>query len=151
MIQRIQSVFLLLTALAAIIFLNSPFLTFIDNSGNNISLTALGAVSSGKEKIASYFLLPVLAGIIPLMALFIILLFNNRQLQIKLTGILVALEIGFIILTAVCAFYIIRKYDAAIASWIKALVPFIQIILTVLALRAIRKDEDMVKSYDRIR
>jgi hypothetical protein len=151
MIQRIQSVYFLLTSVLSLLFLRGPFLTFIDNSGASISLTISGAVISGNEKIATYIILPVLAVIVPLMAVVIILLFRKRQLQIKLTGILVAMEIGFIAASAICVLLILSKNDASIASWSKPLIPLVQIVLTLLALRAIRKDEDLVKSYDRIR
>jgi hypothetical protein len=140
-----------LTSVLSLLFLRGPFLTFIDNSGASISLTISGAVISGNEKIATYIILPVLAVIVPLMAVVIILLFRKRQLQIKLTGILVAMEIGFIAASAICVLLILSKNDASIASWSKPLIPLVQIVLTLLALRAIRKDEDLVKSYDRIR
>jgi hypothetical protein len=68
-----------------------------------------------------------------------------------LTGILILLISIFIGASLAYSFNIISKYDAEFASWYKLLIPVIQLILSVLAYRGIKSDDDLVKSYDRLR
>jgi preprotein translocase subunit SecG len=70
------------------------------------------------------------------------------MLLVRITVILIAL---FICTSVVFSYIIISKYNAAFDSWSKLLIPFIQLILTVLAYRGIKKDDNLVKSYDRLR
>ena len=152
MIQRKQSLFLLLTALMALIFLSGDYLTFVDISGSNYLLDFSGLHYNSGEKTSTYFLiLPVTVIIIPVLSLIIIFLYKNRILQIKLTKILLGFELIFILATIVISLSLIKQLDITLNSWYKCLIPLFQLIFSVLALRSIRKDDELVKSYDRIR
>lgn len=152
MIQRKQSLFLLLTALMALIFLSGDYLTFVDISGGNYILDFGGLHYYNGEKTGTYFLiLPIIAIIIPVLSLIIIFLYKNRILQIKLTKILLGFELIFILATIVISLSLIKQLDITLNSWYKCLIPLFQLIFSVLALRSIRKDDELVKSYDRIR
>ena len=152
MIQRKQSLFLLLTALMPLIFLSGDYLTFVDISGSNYILDFTGLHYKSREMTSTYFLiLPVTVIIIPVLSLIIIFLYKNRILQIKLTKILLGFELIFILATIVISLSLIKQLDITLNSWYKCLIPLFQLIFSVLALRSIRKDDELVKSYDRIR
>ena len=87
-----------------------------------------------------------------LVAFCTIFLFRNRMLQIRMTIFSSILLIGYYI--AFCVFMFILKGDldatAFQLGWALCL-PVVAIILNYLALRAIYKDEVMVKAADRLR
>ncbi|HAM09351.1 MAG TPA: hypothetical protein DCP74_03520 [Bacteroidales bacterium] len=155
MLQRIQSLFLFLTTLLSLLFLNGKYLTFFDNSGSVIIMSLSEIVkltgSGDSVKTGEVWILLVLAIMIPLLSLLIIFLFKKRNYQMILTGILILLISIFIGASLAYSFNIISKYDAAFTSWYKLIIPVIQLILSVLAYRGVKKDEDLVKSYDRLR
>jgi len=107
--------------------------------------------SGDSVKTGEVWILLVLAIMIPLLSLLIIFLFKKRNYQMILTGILILLISIFIGASLAYSFNIISKYDAAFTSWYKLIIPVIQLILSVLAYRGVKKDEDLVKSYDRLR
>lgn len=155
MIQRIQSLFLLLTSLVSILFLKGPFLTFIDNSGAEIKIIYSGifkySLDADPVKMGEAWPILALILLIPLLSLFIIFLYKNRGIQILLSGILIMMIFALIGASVVYSYLIISKNDADFASWYKLSVPVIQLILSFLAYRGIKKDDDLVKSYDRLR
>jgi peptidoglycan/LPS O-acetylase OafA/YrhL len=120
MIQRIQSLYLLLlAALGAIVFLKIEHLT----------LTII-----------------VLTILISLISLITIFLFSKRKIQIRLTILLMALIIILICITCYYAFNNISEN-----AWSKAVIPVFQLLLAVLAYFGIKRDDNLVKSYDRLR
>jgi len=155
MIQRIQSLYLLLTSLLSILFLKGSYLTFFDNSDTviNMMMTGLfksGAIS-GPEKIGDVWIILILGILIPFCSIIAIILFKKRDLQLVLVKILIAIIAAFSIASFTYSFMIISKYDASFGSWYKLLIPILQLIGSVLAFRGIKKDDDLVKSYDRLR
>jgi hypothetical protein len=146
MIQRIQTIFLFLAAGCGFGILAAPFATtpnpvqgsvlFSDaqfNTGDNIGLLVLFAVA-GALSLASIFL------------------FKNRPTQLKLTRFaLVSVGVGLAL--AVILFW---QDSATLASvpvndGAGAYLPLGFIIFGILALRFIKKDENLVKSMDRLR
>ncbi|MFG6411362.1 MAG: DUF4293 domain-containing protein, partial [Bacteroides acidifaciens] len=79
-----------------------------------------------------------------------IFLFKNRMLQIRMTIFNSLLLVGYYI--AFIAFYFALKNDANMfrIGWALCL-PLVSIILNILAVRAIGRDEVMVKAADRLR
>ena len=155
MIQRIQSVLLLLTASSALLFLNGSYLTFFDNFDAIISLKINGLFKvfslSETEKIGDTVVIQFLVIMIPLISIVTIFLFSKRKVQMTLNKILIILIIAFICATCYYSFSIMSEYNATIGSWYKAIIPVIQLIFAVLAYFAIKKDDNIVKSYDRLR
>jgi hypothetical protein len=155
MIQRIQSLYLLLTSLASILFLKGAFLTFFDNSGTAIKITFSGIVkypsNSDPVKTGEAWPVMTLALLIPVLSLIIIFLYKNRFIQMLFARILILLISVLIGTCLVYTYIIISKFEAEFASWYKLIIPFIQLILSLLAYKCIKKDDDLVKSYDRLR
>jgi hypothetical protein len=81
----------------------------------------------------------------------IILLFNNRLLQLRLVIFNIVLQVAFYI--AVIASVMIYSDDAVSSfsvGW-AIFIPVVTIVLNVLAYRAIRKDEALVRSLNHLR
>ena len=148
MIQRIQTIYLLVITVLLIVMMCLPVGNFIaaDNSiteMNNLSLVA-GEVANYKPW-ALFAILLVSA----LVSFFTIFMFKKRMQQIRLSIFNIVLMIGYYI--TLVAFILILKGDASfVPAWTVCL-PFIALVFDWLAIRAIGKDEMLVKAYDRLR
>lgn len=154
MIQRIQSLYLLLTTLLAVLFLSGEIVAL--NEGiNEFSLRFSGINKSvgASDLVFVEKLIPlsVLMMAVPLVSLIIIFLYKNRKLQMKFTLLLILLIIIQISVVAYYSRYISITYNATLELGIKLVIPVLMILFSILAYRGIRKDEDLVKSYDRLR
>ncbi|SHM24906.1 protein of unknown function [Chitinophaga jiangningensis] len=147
MIQRIQSLYLLLAAGAGVgvllsnlwkaTFSNSPEISYVNASNN--------------------YLMYVLYIIIILMAFACIFLYKKRKLQFRLTVINILLTLGAI----AYQYYLVSKEANALvasgkvianASYLPAsFLPIVMVVLLFLAARGIYKDEKLIKSLDRLR
>lgn len=144
MIQRIQTIYLLLTTITAILFLSGEI--FLFENGMDFSLTGLSAEINAIDIVLSALLLAV-----PLLAFLIIFFYKKRKLQIRLTLLLLLLIIAMV---GVAGYYIYispGRSDTEIVFTYKLILPFLMLIFTFLAYRGIRKDEEIVRSYDRLR
>jgi len=155
MIQRIQSLYLLLTTLLSLLFLNGPILSFINTEGKEIYLKAGGIFTSAgtgtPESIEKLIPLLILIILIPLISILAIFLFKQRKIQMKVT---LALVILILIFTGAGAFYsfrVIQNYDAMLVPGYRMIIPVVLLVLSVMAYRGVKKDEELVRSYDRLR
>ncbi|MCG1035966.1 DUF4293 domain-containing protein [Polaribacter sargassicola] len=143
MIQRIQSIYLLLASLV------SGGLIFVFDLWENLK---------GKVYILDLFLresillkiVPVLFLLSAVTSLIDIFLFKKRQLQFVI-GRLVIL-INLILLGLLVYVSLTLPGEVSISEkGIGMFLPILAILLVVLANKAIKKDEDLVKSVDRLR
>lgn len=136
MIQRIQTIWLILAAACSggLIFVVS---LWIDGEGNEI--VAMDETS--------YFGAFAVSAALSLFAIFI---FKNRKLQTVINRLNILLNL---ILLGVFVYRALTMSGAtAVAEkGIGMFIPILSIVLLVLANRAIRKDEQLVKSVDRLR
>ncbi len=136
MIQRIQTIFLILAAAT---------------SGGLIFLVSLWIDGEGNEVVAmdenTYFSAFVLSAVVSIFAIF---LFRNRKLQTVVNRLNILMNL---ILLGVFVYRALTMSGAtAVAEkGIGMFIPILSIVLLVLANRAIRKDEQLVKSVDRLR
>lgn len=155
MIQRIQSVYLLLTSLLSLLFLNGAYLTFFDNSGTLLKLTLSGLMrftaDNSPEKIGEAWMIYIPVIIVSVLSMISVFLFRNRNLQLAVTRILLVLIFISIAVSLIYTFMILSGSNAEIDNWFKLLIPIVQLIFSWLAFRGIKKDDDLVKSYDRLR
>lgn len=150
MIQRIQSVYLLVVAVLLTVCLCSPVGAFVaaDYSVSGFSNFCLTAADGTKDY--APWALSVILMVAALLALVTIFLFKKRMLQIRLTIFSTILLLGYYG-TLVAFILMLKGADATFsASWTLCL-PLVGIILNWLAIRAIGKDEVLVKAYDRLR
>ena len=143
MIQRIQSLYLLLAGII------SGGLTFVFNiwstANSKLFITDLFSGSSIGEKIV-----PVLFFVSALLSIIAIFLFTNRKLQFVL-GRLNILTNLFLLGVLVYLSLTLSGEAAVSEKGIGMFLPVIIIVLLVIANKAIKKDEDLVKSVDRLR
>jgi hypothetical protein len=155
MIQRIQTLYLSLTAILSFLFLNGSFFKFIDHSGSLIKVTFTQVIRDTsaleQEVLEKTFLLSPFIILIVVLSVMTILLFKKRSLQLLLGKLLIILIIAFIFVSCSYVYILLTKYNSVIVPGFKMVIPLLQLILSVLAYRGIRKDDNLVKSYDRLR
>ncbi|MEO6583395.1 MAG: DUF4293 domain-containing protein [Ferruginibacter sp.] len=136
MLQRIQSVWLILASACAFVTLKLP--TYSGTAGNGIPSSALMGMSN--------FMLTVLTVIIGVFALVTIFLYGNRKLQFRfcLLGILLEVILLFLYYSQITKFL---EGTLALTS-----VFHIGVLLFFgLAAKAINNDENLIKSSERLR
>jgi hypothetical protein len=148
MIQRIQTVLLFLTTILAALFLSGIILTFAD--GSLLSLKGISD-SSNVGMNVDLPILTVILLLVPFVSFVTIFLYKNRRLQMKLTIVLIILIILEIAVVAYYSYTLIVAHNTELGPGAKMILPPVMLILAILAYRGIRKDENLVKSYDRLR
>lgn len=152
MIQRIQSIFLLLTAVLMGAAILCPLVEIIDGGKLAITFHSFGI---GKLFNAEYPTWGVLtfAVLSSLLAFINIFFFKKRKLQANL-GLLTALLIVvyFVTLLVYMNAYL-NKLEASYTMNIQfgIVLPVLALIFDLLAVSRIKKDDKLVKSLDRIR
>ena len=135
MIQRVQTLWLLAASICGFATLKMPFYVGSVGPTPAESFTAMTNMM--------LMILTVAAAIVALVDIF---LYNNRPLQLKigLAGLIVS------ILNIILYFVYTNKYDAG-AIALSAVFSFAVPVFFLMAVIAIRKDEKLVKSVDRLR
>ncbi len=155
MIQRIQTIFLSLTTLFSIIFLNGTILTFIDKSGSVTKVTIKGIMKAaeGSGLVHTERLVPLTAllFVIPALALVTIFLFRNRKIQMRFALVLIMLTTALLIALAYYSYVICQNNSYSSVLTYTVAFPVLSLLSAILAYRGIRKDDALVKSYDRLR
>lgn len=139
MIQRIQSIWLLAAAGMAALTFRFPFYTGNQTTGETAAeLKYLLATS--------HFLLLILTSLLVMGCFILIFLFKNRKLQFRLSLVAIAVSV----INLVIYFSEIKKFSAGVFS-LSAVFSFLIPVFLILAARGIWKDEQLVKSLDRLR
>ena len=155
MIQRIQSLYLVAVVALMATALLTPLAYFA--AGSNIyELFAFELVNQANDAASQSTIymgvVVALATIIPLITIF---LYKNRMLQIRLCAVELVLLLGAQIFMALYYYLGNRMFEQlefhTQGIRIAIIFPLLAIILDYLALRAIFKDEMLVRSLDRIR
>ena len=155
MIQRIQSVYLLIAAVASFLIFAFP-LGEIMVQGAEFQFDVFGLekiTSETTETVFNTYLLVALSAIAGLISLADIFLFKNRKLQVKVAQ-------GNMILNTLLLVGIFYFTDQATKTdgnsammhyQVGIVMPIIALIFLILANRSINKDEELVRSADRLR
>jgi hypothetical protein len=144
MIQRIQSLYLFLVAIISMVLFFIPLYTM---EGAAVDPATSGIREHYITSLTAYSIADLLPGILSLVIIF---LFKNRKLQVMLCNLdmfLVCLFVGII-------FYFADHYKPAgglVHYEAGTYLPLIQLILLFLSIRAIKKDDELVRSVDRLR
>ena len=137
MIQRIQTIYLLFAFLTTLVL---PF------------LFPLWTLSNGKD----YFFMQnqvyvVLLGLSTTLSLLSILSYNKRQNQFVIGRLNIILNLILLGLFVYRSLNVSGETPAVSEKGIGMFLPILAIVLLVFANKAIKKDEDLVKSVDRLR
>ena len=149
MIQRIQSVYLLIVTILMVVCLCNPVGTIIsENKEISEFGTLFISLPDGTKDYAPWALFVILL-LVAILAFGTIFLFKKRMLQIRITIFSTILLIGYY-LTFIAYIFMLAENTTFSASWSVCL-PLVGIILNWLAIRGIGADEALVKAYDRLR
>lgn len=149
MIQRIQTIYLLL----AIIFTALLWLEPFDFSKNEIIDGLSPELADGEYNIYDNVTFQVLAALGILTSFIAVFLYRNRKLQIRISQISLILNMLLLIISIGLFYQGITSFKDTV-SWSPSLGWFIPIfsgICIILAIKLIQKDEKLVKSMDRLR
>ena len=131
MIQRIQSIYLLVAAISmTLISFKVPVY--------NLNETLFMAKDDTKM-----FVLTIVGAIFSLLGLF---MFKNRKFQMKLIRLTVLIQM----IIGVRIFMLFNKFEVVLNNSFLFLMAFTLIAL-IMAYRGVKKDDDLVRSVDRIR
>lgn len=152
MIQRIQSVYLLLVTILLVVAMCMPVGQFIGADGIAVHVFKPLGVSLADGSFHSTWGLFGILLLSAIIALCTIFLFRNRMLQVRMTIFSSILLIGYYVAFLVFMFVLKGDLDAMTfqLGWALCL-PAVAIVLNYLAFRAIYRDEFMVKAADRLR
>ncbi len=150
MIQRIQSLYLLISFGLILSLFFIPFAELINETGESFLFLYRGLETEGKMVFVVYPV-AILTAIIALVNLVTIFLYKRRMLQIRLTVFNMICMLGLVGLV----FYSIHNQEQALNAVVGYSIvnafPLVAFVFNFMAMRAIRKDENLIRSMDRIR
>jgi hypothetical protein len=159
MIQRIQTLYLLLATVLTVVCMASCLGYYFSEDGDRVGqLYNLGCLCCSDEKnFLSYssgsWALFVILLIESTLSFLNIFLFKHRVLQMRVCTFCMILLVGWYAVYGFFAWYFLSAFQAAVsfrvAVW--ASLPCVCLILLYLAIRGIMKDEKLVRSLDRLR
>lgn len=146
MIQRIQTLFLFTVFIIAVLIIFLPFqIVTIQNEPYLLSLLP----GNSADVLSSTLYVPlVLNGLVLSISLWSVFLFKNRRLQIRLANLLAALNVFLVGLFFLLTY---TKADATVSYEWPSFLPLVSVIAAVAAAYFIKKDDELVRSADRIR
>lgn len=149
MIQRIQSLYLLIVTVLLVVTACIPAGSFA--CGEQLfELRSWGVLLPEGYDASSWGMLAILA-LAAFVSFATIFLFKNRVLQIRMTVFNCLLLVGYYLSLVAFVLILQKRMDADYhLSWGVCL-PLVAIILNYLAIRAIGKDEFLVRAADRLR
>ena len=148
MIQRIQTLYLLVTAALVATTLFTPLASFFSDAGSfELHAFSFRAVAGDAHQNTFYLgLLLAAACLLPVVTIFC---FRNRMLQIRLCGVELVLLLGDLVFIAIYCWLALRASGgewSLIAASLR-----VPAVLVAMAMRSIFRDEILVRSLDRIR
>ena len=158
MLQRIQSLFLAIAAVASLLLFFFPLATYYHEIQGNYKLFIYGVTCMDPEPkvtFSSLFTLPLLllAAASFILSAVTFFLYKRRMLQVRLCAFNVLVNI--VLIMVIFFFYATRISSMTNIepdyNYAGMIMPLISLVFLVLTTRAIRKDEALVKSADRLR
>ena len=131
MIQRIQSIYLLVAAISM------SLISF------KVTVYTLNETLFMAQDDTKMFILTIVGAIFSLLGLF---MFKNRKFQIKLIRFTVLIQM----IIGIRIFMLFNKFEVVLNNSFLFLMAFTLIAL-IMAYRGVKKDDDLVRSVDRIR
>ena len=162
MIQRRQTIFMILAVIVSALLFFMPLISF-DANGDVMRFTIFGiqnpieTISLSTAYTWPLVVLTVLMTVVPLVTIF---LYKKRELQVRLCRLNMLLNIIFIGLVFVYYENDIMGvigavendiYTLDVAYFIGMTFPLVNLLLEILAIRGIKKDIELLRSVDRLR
>lgn len=156
MIQRIQSLFLLIVTILAVVLFFVPLAKYYQETGIfTLSLTGISSAVSGlvTVKISIWLSVAMMAisGAIAALSIWTILAYQDRKKQISFIRVLLMLTIVLVVIIFALTDHI-RKLTGITPEYEMGIYfPLVSLAMLILAQRFIKKDDELVRSADRLR
>ena len=154
MIQRIQTLWFLVSALFSVLLIPGSFLHFSGKNGSNFQIGFSGLIKTeaGVQQILS-MLYPISIIIVLMlsMSLIAVFLYKKRKIQKILSLCIIMLSCILIIMAGYSYYNVISDFSAALTPTVRMVFPVITALAAFLSYRGISRDDKLVKSYDRLR
>ena len=152
MIQRTQTLFLLVAVIFLVLMLFLPLAEILADGGVTYTGMSRGLQTENGEVAFSTWPVFILILVTAVLLFITILLYRNRKLQIRFCVYAIVLGFGQIGLMYYYWVLIFRQLVVENFSIrVPVIFPVVAIILTYLAFRGIRRDEILIRSIDKIR
>lgn len=155
MIQRIQSLYLLLAAIAAAVMFFFPLAVFYGDHNFKMYVYQLSFFDPNPGlDVGAYFLLPILGMVVLIIFLSILSLLNfkNRKRQLMMIKVNMAFTLIFL---AGFFFGYMRLLEGFVGNapeyQFASFMPVVIFLFLILANRGVQKDEKLIRSMDRLR
>jgi hypothetical protein len=147
MLQRIQTVFLLIATIVLGMLYTNPLAEISD--GVDVYLFNIYGIFKGSDKIFNGISLLIFLSVIVALHVYIIFAFKNRIRQMRILSFTIILILG---LFGLFFYFAYAAFEGETVSFkITVALPLAAVILDYLAVRNIGKDEALVRSVDRLR
>jgi len=156
MIQRVQSIYLFLVFVVAVVLIFFPLATFHTHTADHIfQMNIMGF--SGAEglglNLPNVMVIGILTALLGMLSLFTIFQYKNRKLQMKLN--MGSMFINFGLLAAIFIYSdniaAMEEINTKFTYDIAAYFPIVSVLLLILVNRNIRADEKLVRQSERLR
>jgi hypothetical protein len=154
MIQRIQTIYLLaaLILIALCFFIPVAVISVPDGQIFTFDINGFRLITQNSSEYINKPVAIFISGLlISLLYLLIIFSYKNRPLQMRLCIYTLVFSLGLGFMLYWLLHQVQKEQGAEIMYKIGMVFPVISAILSFLAYRAIKKDDELVKSYDRLR
>lgn len=155
MIQRIQTLYLLASSILVLLWYFMPLADLV-NYESNFTFSIYGIKNPDDQTwLYHTLIISIITTISIISTVATIFLYKNRKLQIKASQFLLLLHTALVAV----AFLLIDKAKSLLSlsneiiihHKISILFPLISLVLIFLAIKAIKRDEELVRSADRLR
>jgi hypothetical protein len=144
-----------MTILLSVLFLAGNIFTFADGSGVEYKATLKGIylLSEGVSTPQAHSTLPLILFTLltSLTSVITLFAFRNRKIQSKLAVSVIILAVMLVLTFIYCIWFVISEYQTRLIPGYKMILPLLMLFFSILAYRGIKKDDNLVKSYDRLR
>lgn len=155
MLQRIQSIYLFLAGLVILALFIFPLAhnVYVDSKPISIAVTGTYIDVNGQQTVKDHFVaLSAVTAVVGIIPFIIIFLFKNRKQQITLCYSAILVIIGYSFWIAQTAKSVTGGVTLEASNFgIGLFLCPVAIVLLILAVKAIQRDEKLIKSADRLR
>ena len=155
MLQRVQSIYLLISSLALYTLFLFPFAhdVYLGGKPSTIMVTGVFQDVNGQRTHIQFFVaLTIAAVVVGLLPVFVVFLYKDRKQQIGCCYITIMMIIGYSFWMAQAVKNVMGSTEIDTHNWgIGLFMTAISLLFIVLAVKAIQRDDKLVKSADRLR
>jgi hypothetical protein len=155
MIQRIQTIYLVMVNIFALLFIFLPIGT-LEYASLIYHIGFMGIIADDGTQTLEYSgmlrtLIMIIPFLIMILTTYTIFIYRNRPLQISLGRLNMLIHILLVVLTFFYLDNIKNQFEGLFSYGAAIMFPLINMVWLLLANRAIARDEKLVRSADRLR